>query len=516
MSEPPTETPKSAPVPNSRPNRIGIGALSVIQVVLLLVILIGLNYLGARHFLRKDLSRDSSYTLSPSTQRYLESDPLKSRDKPVKWIMAFRRSSPFYERVRALAEDYARLSNGKIELEILDPMRSPDRTQQVAAAYDISLVRDLLLIDARTDESAVSTQDNIGTRTLNPNIKIVVADDMVTYSTSQNLRRPTGFKGEELLTANLVEAIEGRPRKMLYLADKSRIDAEGENSPWKSLQDTLRFQNIELQGTDLAGLPDIPAETEGVVLVAPKYDFSDEEIAVLERYWNRSRGAFLILLQAGETPAKLRTFLRSNGVTPRRDRVVMKEGDRLVTHARGTYTYGIDFLSDLAGQTALFDGATSSLDVREGADDLLTRKITPFSLIVAAPEYWGETKFGEGDEAFHPDEDSKPPLTLAASVTRGAANSDTIAGDTSRMVVMANTDFLDPRRQRAENIDFLASSVNWLVGRETLAGIRPRTIGTYILPILDDQVQFINRCNLFFLPAGFLLLGGFIWSSRRA
>jgi hypothetical protein len=29
-------------------------------------------------------------------------------------------------------------------------------------------------------------------------------------------------------------------------------------------------------------------------------------------------------------------------------------------------------------------------------------------------------------------------------------------------------------------------------------------------------VQFINRANLFFLPAIFLIIGGFIWSSRRA
>ena len=107
-------------------------------------------------------------------------------------------------------------------------------------------------------------------------------------------------------------------------------------------------------------------------------------------------------------------------------------------------------------------------------------------------------------------------LFLAAGVTRGAANDDRFAADTSRMVVVSNTDFLDPSRQRAENIDFLASSVNWLVGRQSLAGIGPRSLGIYKLPILDAQVSFINRVNLFFLPALFILIGGFVWSSRRA
>jgi hypothetical protein len=54
------------------------------------------------------------------------------------------------------------------------------------------------------------------------------------------------------------------------------------------------------------------------------------------------------------------------------------------------------------------------------------------------------------------------------------------------------------------------------VGRETLAGLGPRSLGTYKLPILDAQVSFINRANLFFLPGLFLLIGAFVWSSRRA
>ena len=84
------------------------------------------------------------------------------------------------------------------------------------------------------------------------------------------------------------------------------------------------------------------------------------------------------------------------------------------------------------------------------------------------------------------------------------------------MVIIANTDFLDPAKQHEENIDFLASSVNWLMDRESLAGIGPRSLGTYKLPILDAQVSFINRVNLFFLPAFLIVIGAFVWSSRRA
>ena len=168
----------------------------------------------------------------------------------------------------------------------------------------------------------------------------------------------------------------------------------------------------------------------------------------------------------------------------------------------------MDFTRDLAGQTTEFGGASSSLDVREGADDLLNRRIYPMGLIQVLDGFWGETKFGQGNEAFDEKEDNKPPLYLAACVIRGAESDDRFAANTSRMVVISNTDFLEPRYQSAENLDFLASSVNWLVGREALAGIGPRSLGTYKLPLLDAQVSFINRVNLFFLPAFLVLIGG--------
>lgn len=514
MTEASTEPPKPKP---ARPlNRWGIGTLSLLQIVFLALALVALNYLAAHHFKRADLSREGNYTLSSATQRYLKDPAVSERETPMKWIMAFRRSSPFYERVRVIAEEYERLSNGKIQLEIVDPLRSADRTQEVTAAYGLPLTQDLIVMDARADDGPVSTLDADGNNILHPNVKLIVADDMAVYTTSGGQRRITGFQGEDVLTARLVESLEGRARKMVFLADKSRLDAEGENSPMKSLNDTLLFQNVELRGITLSSLAEIPDDAEGVALVAPKYDFTDEEIAVLERYWNRPRAAMLVLLRAGDVPPKLGVFLRGYGITPRRDRVISQLENRINTEARGTFAYGVDFIEDLAGQTTTFEGASSSIEVREGAEDLMNRQINPIGLIQAAEGFWGETKFGEKDIAFDEREDNKAPLYLAACVTRGAASDDRFAADTSRMVVIASTDFLEQENQRAENIDFLASSVNWLMDRQSLAGIGPRSLGTYKLPILDAQVSFINRVNLFFLPAFLFLTGALIWTSRRA
>jgi len=516
MSDSPAETP--APKPSRPLNRWGLGTISLLQVAMLALCLIALNYLSDRHYRRVDLSREGAYTLSPATTGYLQDKALSERQKPVKWIMAYRRSAPFYERVRALAEEYERKSGRKIVLEVLDSMRNPDRAQEVMKSYGLLMRADMLIIDARTDDSPPVKEDATGTKTLNPHVTLVLADDMIVYTKDdKGQRRPTGFQGEDMMTARLVQALEGKPRKMVFLADKSRIDGEGENSPWKSLEQTLRFQNIELSAISLSGLSEIPKDAEGVALIAPKYDLTDAELAVLEKYWNSPKAAMLVILKPGDVPQKLRAFLRGYGVTPRRDRIVEKrEGRTLSSQTRGLFTYGVDFTKDLAGQATVFEGASSSLEVREGAEDLLNRKVMAMGLVQVADGFWGETKFGDGKETYDEKEDSASPLFLAAGVTRGAATDDRYAADVSRMLVISNTDFLDPNRQRAENIDFLASGVNWLVGRNSLAGIGPRSLGTYKLPLLEVQVSFINRVNLFFLPAALLLIGAFVWSSRRA
>lgn len=501
-----------------------MGFLSIVQISLLLFAVICLNYISSHNYTRADYSRAADYSLSGWTVNYLKSDAIAKRERPVKWIMVFRRSSPFYERVRVLAEEYERKSGGKIKLEVIDPVRATERAQQFAAAYNVKLVRDMILIDARpTDDAPVTREAQTGTAALNPHITLALAEEMITYAVDdKGQRRPDKFRGEDLLTARLVESIEGKPKTLLFLADKSRVDADGEDSPWNNLTSILRYQNIQLKPVNLAGLKEIPTDVNGVALIAPKYDFTDDEIATLEAYWNTPKSALLILLESGECPPKLKTFLRSKGVTPRKDRIITKDATRVSTTARGNFTPGISFLKDLEGQSAVFEGASSSIDVRENADDLMVRKLTPMPLVQVMQGYWGESDFGiltEDDKAgttFDSSRDNAAPLYLAAAVTRGAANDDRFAADTSRMVLIANTDFLQSNRQRAENMDFLAASSNWLVMRESLVGMLPRTIGTYKLPLLEAQVSFINRLNLIFAPLAFLLIGGLVYSSRRS
>lgn len=511
------EESESTVVKKMRPRRrLGRNLLAAVQVAFLLIAVVAVNYLSFHQFGRVDLSRSKDYTISPATKSLLKTDAIAERAQPVRWILCFRRTSPFYERIRAMAEEYARLSGGAIELETVDSLRSPDRMQEVAAAYGLTFVRDLLVMDARTDDAPAVSEDANQIKSLHPNIRLVLSDDFSVHEVDGSVRKISAFRGEEIMTSKLMEAVEGRLKRIGLLADKTRFRFDADNSPLATLAERMRLLNVELVPMNIAAVESIPEGLDGLVIAAPSFDFTEPEIKKLERYWQRPRAGLLVLCDSAGVPPRLKGFLRAYGITPHKDRVVRPLEKGVTTEISATFARGIPFLAGLAGQSTTWHGASASLEVREGAEDLLARKIYPMAVVEASPDSWGETRFGSGKETFDETEDYVPQIHLAAISIRGAESDDRFAESTSRMVVLANTDFLNPGRPtRAENLDFLHSATQWLVGREAPIGIGPRPVGVYRLPLLDAQVSFINRVNLIFLPLALLLLGGFVWSSRR-
>jgi hypothetical protein len=165
-------------------NRWNIGTLSVLQISSLLIIVILANFLGSRYFSRSDLSRGENYSLSNWTTGLLQSAQVQERKTPVKMIVAFRRSTAMTERVRVLADEYARVSGNKIVVERFDPVRNVDLAMQVAEKYNLAANSgvinrdDIVIIDARDDTSAQATQDD------SSKIRFVTQEHMLLYETN--------------------------------------------------------------------------------------------------------------------------------------------------------------------------------------------------------------------------------------------------------------------------------------------------------------------------------------------
>jgi hypothetical protein len=522
---------KTSPKPKRRPAalpRLAIGAVVAIQIALAIVALVAGNYLSATHHRSRDLSRLDQFTLSSWTRKLLSSDLMTGREVPVKLIVAVRKSSKHYARIRSITEEYQNISGGKLALEFVDPERDADRAFEIAETYDYIFYEDVCIVDARPQGAAtpVITDPN-GKRIPSPHIRFIPVSEMIVYrSEGEDDRIPVGYQDENLITSSILGALEGTPRRIYFLADKSQLQDSSVGTPWATLSDTLRRQNVQLTPIRISDLDTIPADAEGLALVAPRYDLDEREMGVLREYWRRPRAALLVILDPFYRPERLRAFLREHGVTPRDDRILTKRDGPTSAQVLANFTYGAQLNrinTDLTGRPTVFEGGTSSLEVREGAEDLLNRRIFPIALIQTSAEHWGETRFTEENPSFTPGEDhgnpakgANSPLTIGAAVIRGNSTSEDTAELTSRMVVLSNSSFLHPQRLRAEQVDFLHNSSNWLLGREDLIGIGPQPLARHKLNLIPSQVSFINRLNLFIIPGALLLVGLAIWNIRRA
>jgi hypothetical protein len=490
-------------------NRVSTGTLVAIQLLCGWILFVSINYLAATNHKAWDLSQNKDFTLSAQTTSLLKSSLLKDREKPVQIIAVIRRSSAHYVRLHAMLEEYQRLAGGKLTLKFVDPIRDTDATLEIAATYDTSFVEDVVIINAVPPLPEEAHARRMETLTKS-HIRYVAVQDMLVFGADPRLeRRLIGYQDEDHLSSAIRRAIEGTPRKFYFLADKSQVAGGEEDAPWDFLSRTFKNLNIDLVPVRVSGMEKIPADAAGVALVAPRYDLDERELAVFREYWNRPRAAVYIVLDPTlkQQPPQLRAFLREHGVTPRATRLFTMQGNKQVYDVAATFT-NVSAVGDLGNASTLFEGGSSTLEIRENAADLDLRRIEPYPLVKALDRYIAQPLDGSAP--------LPGPHYLGASISRGNERSDTVGDATARMIVVTNSDFLRPSKRHKEHIDFLRNTTNWLIGREELMGIGPMPVKHYKLLLPASKVSFANMLNVIFIPGALMLVGVFVWNIRRA
>ncbi len=497
-------------------DRSSAGGIMVVQLLFAIILLFSLNYLSGSHHKAWDLSQDNQFSLSNQTRKLLTSDLLDARARPVHLIAAVRKNSAHYSRLHAMLEQYERLARGALTVEFVDYVRDSDTALGIADQYGTTFVEDVIIIDAvpplppapADDQQAKShARETVALR--RAHIRYVAVKNMLVFaSDKRQSRRLIGYQDEDQLTAAIRRAVEGTPRQFYFLADKSQIAGPEEDAPWTFLTRTFDSLNIKLIPKRISDLEKIPDDAAGVALVAPRFDLNTREMAVFREYWDRPRAAVLVVLDPTQKqqPPNLRAFLREHGVTPREVRLSTTRGTQQTFDVAATFT-NATAVGDLGNASTLFEGASAALDIRENAEDLELRQINPLALITANKNVRAQPLDGSAP--------IPGPHHLGASISRGNERNDTTAEATSRMIVVSNSDFLQPRSRHREHIDFLRNTSNWLIGREELIGIGPKPVKYYKLLLPSRKVSFVNKLNLFFIPGAFILAALFIWNTRR-
>ena len=475
-----------------------------LQVLAMLVLLVAVNYFSFNHYARADFSRSQKFVLSEQTKRVL-----RELKKTVRVIVFFSPSvrSPetaLFPDVQNLLKELIFSGRNKIEVEYVDPTRNLSRARELQELYKFSASENVLILDYDGRSKFVPVAE--------------MADFDVDALESGEQPRLLAFKGEQALTNGMIALINPERLKVYFLQGHGEPEI-GKGTPLAVFKDYVERQNVSATPLSLASLDAVPADCAALMIVSPQLDLEQRETEILEKYWKEKGRLFILLDPKAKTP-RLHASLRQAGVAALDNRVL-----RIV---RLPFATGIlrdvtaEFLPKnaitkrMAGISLLLPGTTQSLGIDSGQAQSAGVQIWP--LIRASDEFWGESEYVVTEKKgvrYDEGKDAGQPLYLALAAARGGVKDERVEVETAKLIAVGSCEFVLDAALNQQGLDFLLSSMNWLLDRGQLTGVMPKTVKHFSLRLSDAQLGSMALYTMVIMPAIAALAGMVVWWRRR-
>jgi hypothetical protein len=483
--------------------RVRIGLNVVVQIVLILFLAAMVNSLAFKHYKRWDFSRDQKYALSDKTKRFLDS--LKSK---MRITVFFSPSTPISADVQNLLTEYQYTGKGKVDVEQIDPERSLSRAKELFDKYKVVTDESLLVLDYDGRNKTVKASE--------------MADVDQSGMTFGEGPRVAAFKGEQAITSAMIDLVEGKKKTLGYVTGHKEPALSAPTSPISLLKTFIENENIKFQELNLLDQPAISPDVNAVMIIGPQYDFSDREVQVLRDFWDK-QGRILVLVDPAANTPRLRAFLDELGVKVNDDRlmVFLRTGIQELALTRDVQAH---FLGDspvtkrLADVRAIFVGGTATLTLDPNRGRAANIRLEP--LIQAEKGYFAETDYNSDNQVKLQADAQKAgdvPLIIAASAEKGGSADARVQVNSSRLVTVSNTTFVQDSAimQDQAALDFVSGAVNWLLSREQMIGIAPKIPKPLTFSLDPEALRQLRWILLVLMPLIPAAIGTVVWWQRR-
>ncbi len=482
------------------------------SAILALAIAAMVNVVAGRHFVRGDWTRAQLYALSPKTVAVLRDLP-----RPVQaTIFAYPKRDSERARtvaglVRELAERCVREAGGRLQVEIVDPDRAPERAEAAAKKYGISAF----------DMGQGAIVFTSGRRA-----KVVTESDLVESAVDADgepgpaLR---GWRGESAFVSAILSVTDDHPPVVCFTKGHGEPDIDAlADGGYGTFAEALRGDGYQTKAVD--HLADARGGACTVLVIAePTSAFSAAEQRELDAF-GEAGGAVLAMIGPVFTPGG--GAFAHLGLEDWAARRGLRLGDDLVVDparasdvegpsvwAAGPDEYGRHPITDRLGGRLTFWPRTRS--VTRADPPVSGWLITP--LVSTSPEGWAETDLptirGDADLTFDAGRDRQGPVPVAMAVERpGSVPQRLVVLGTGRLVMNVR---LSGLTLRDYDLDFVLSSVAWLAQRQAQVGIGPKDATPVALAPTAAQIAWAFRLFVVGVPLGVLALGAWVWRRRR-
>ena len=483
-----------------RIGRVQLTLNVIVQAIVVIAIVAMANYLSFRHYQRFDFSQNQKFALSEQTKVIV-----RSLAKPVQAIVFFAGEGEAEANCHQLLREYEFASKGKITVEEVSPFQNLTRARELQTKYKFGANENIVILD------------------YDGKSKFINSGEMAEFEQLDQMAQMTGrraqmiaFKGEQLLTNALLELTEEKQNKVYIVGGHGEYDFNaGQN---KVLKEQLGRQNIKAEALLLANIEKVPDDTSALIILSPRFDYSERDLKLLSDYWDRKGRIFIAIGPVGKRLG-LDTWLAARGVQPMNDtvvRVVNLGGITGMMELEGVILRGSPITKSLEDVGLALIGQTESLRLDRTKETTEQLRLTD---LVGAPEgFWGETEYAADRRSvpfFDPKKDNAAPLTLAAAVEKGASRDPNVKLATSRMVVLGNGDLLSLQGLQAGpvGLDLATNALNWLLNRDSLIAIPAKAKQNVQISLSEKQLLDIAKWVSLYIPLIIALFGlYYLWA----
>ncbi len=461
-----------------RSSKYGIN--SATSVILVLGILAFVNYLGAQHYKRIDMTKEKVYSLSD------QSIQVAGQLKEDTHIKVFYPGPGEYAPVRDLLQLYTH-QNGKISVEFIDP----DEKRLTAQQYQVTVY-------GQAGDSL-----RFGTLILEMGAK------------TQRIEKQASELKEEDVTNALIKLVKGTQKTIYFTQGHGEKDiaSSDQRNGYQLVKTGLEKENYVVKGLNLIQEAAVPMDASVVVVAGPTTEPVAGELDKLETYLN---GGGSVLIEVDPSPsASLKDFLKKWSVDP---------GENVVLDFSG--------FGQLIGAgpqipvVPKYEGHRITQGFNVMTFFPLVRSISPLTppvpgitvdpLLKTTDQSWGEADFnlnakgGKQEVKFDAGKDIKGPVTIAVVATK--TNGD----KKSRMVVVGDSDFAaNGTYSVLGNGNLFTNIVSYLAQDESFISIKAKDPGNRPVTMTDSQEKAVAWLVELLLPASVLILGISVWVKRR-
>ena len=442
------------------------GTNMVVYSLLFIALLVGINWFGARHNKRWDVSESGVFSLSPQAKSVLG-----TLEKDVE-MQAFLEGGHDPE-IESLFESFT-YASPRVKTTLVDPDKQPE----LAEKYGVRAYR---------------------------TIRVAYGENTTTVS------QPS----EETLTNALIKVTKQTSQTVCFVAGEGEPDIDDAQSTFgfAGAKEALTSENYQTKKLVLIQEGKVPDDCNVLIVASPQRELLSQQIDAIAAYLKRGgKAIFMLPPREGN---ELSPLLTEYGVKLGNDAVV----DQVVRLFQGPQlglnpivsTYGAHPITKDIKERTVFP-LTRSVDVGPTKPGLVV-----VSLAKTSESSWAETDLTtlfDAQTATLEESDTKGPVSIAVAVAADLKQLGMGDGE-ARLVVFGTASFADNKNiNTLYNRDLFLNSVGWLGNQEELLSIRPRTVRASRVEFSEEQATAIFYLSVLVIPELLMIIGLAVWWRR--